>query len=53
MTASSNISRRIMLAALGGGALTWRAGAVDVLTLRARSRPEGAVREETIALEAC
>ena len=36
------------MAALGGGALTWRAAAVGVLTLRARSRPEGAVREEIL-----
>src|SRR6476469_1647228 len=48
MTLSSNTSRRIMLAALGGGALTWRAAAVETLTLRARSRPEGAVREEIL-----
>src|SRR5260221_14730695 len=48
MTVSSNTSRRIMLAALGGGALTWRAAAVGILTLRARSRPEGAVREEIL-----
>ena len=48
MVESSNNTRRAFLAALGGGALTWRAAAVGVLTLRARSRPEGAIREEII-----
>ena len=48
MVKSSNNTRRAFLAALGGGALTWRAAAEGVLRLRARSRPEGAVREEIL-----
>ena len=44
-----NTSRRTMLAALCGGPLAWRASAAGVLTLRARSRSEGAVREEILS----
>src|SRR5262249_37681809 len=43
-----NTSRRVALAALCGGALSRRAAGAGSLLLHARSRPEGAVREEVL-----